>query len=67
MNLYLIVSRGRRADEAQPVLAISDQWLIHQFLANVGTLLLPQAREEHADKVVDVPRPRGYRGEHDNE
>jgi len=67
MNLYLIVSRGRRADEAQPVLAISDQCLIHHFLANVGALLLPQTGEECAEKVVDLPRPRSYRREYDDE
>ncbi len=67
MNLYLIVSRGCHAEEAQPVLAISDQRLIHHFLANFGTFLLPQIGEECADKVVDLPRPRRYRREHDDE
>ena len=64
MNLYLTVSRGRRADEAQPVLAISDQSLIHHFLANISILLLPPIGEECNAKVVDLPQPlrcrKGY-------
>jgi hypothetical protein len=59
MNLYLTVSRGRRADEAQPVLAISDH-----FLANISILLLPPIGEECNAKVVDLPQPlrcrKGY-------
>lgn len=66
MNLYLIVSRGHRADDAQPVLAISDQRLIRHFLANVGTLLLPVG-EERTDKVIDLSRSRVHRPEDDDE
>ncbi len=38
MALFVIVARGRRADEARPIIAISDEGLIEKLLEAVQHL-----------------------------
>lgn len=65
MPLYLTLSRGPRADRAEPVLASSDPAVIRAVLAAIGTLADADAVAEGAGDVAGLVRlrPEGGSGE----
>jgi hypothetical protein len=60
MPLYLTLSRGPRADSAEPILASSDPAVIRAVLAAIGSLSDPVPRtclgDEAAEAVRLLPR-----------
>jgi hypothetical protein len=51
MPLYLTLSRGSRADNTRPILAISDQRFIRRVLSEVASLANDECRDERRDEA----------------
>ena len=55
--LYLTISQGPRADRTRPILALSDQRLIGQFLRQLSTLAEAGEGEDVLTKPDTCPEP----------